>query len=86
MYVLTQVLPQTALEGESHNFLRGSLIQYSVNSSAWIKAEAQWIDVVITRQRKTPLRWWQSIQEIADERGSDPGSVVLDIILEQQGM
>jgi dihydroorotase/N-acyl-D-amino-acid deacylase len=52
----------------------------------WIKAEAQWIDVVITSAAKDSASLvGRSIQEIADERGSDPGSVVLDIILEQQG-
>jgi dihydroorotase/N-acyl-D-amino-acid deacylase len=85
--VLTQVLPQTALEGGISQLLAriADPVQREL-IRPWIKAEAQWIDVVITSAAKDSASLvGRSIQEIADERGSDPGSVVLDIILEQQG-
>jgi dihydroorotase/N-acyl-D-amino-acid deacylase len=85
--VLTQVLPQTALEGGISQLLSrlGDPVQReSIRTE--IKSEAGWNDVVITSAANNPaLLVGRSIQDIADERGSEPSSVVLDILLEQQG-
>ncbi len=63
------------------------MILYSVNPSGLrIKAEARWNGVVITSAANNAASLvGRSIQDIADERGSDPESVVLDILLEQEG-
>jgi dihydroorotase/N-acyl-D-amino-acid deacylase len=84
--VLTQVLPQTALDGGIPQLLarlRDPVQRESIR--AGIKAEAHWNGVVITSVANNPDSLvGRSIQEIADERGNDPGSVVMDILLEQE--
>jgi N-acyl-D-amino-acid deacylase len=85
--VLTQVLPQTALDGGiSQLLLRlGDPVQRE-SIRKRIKPEAPWNGVVITAAAFNPGSLvGRSIQDIADERGSEPSSVVLDILLEQQG-
>jgi N-acyl-D-amino-acid deacylase len=53
---------------------------------ARIKPEARWDGVVIVAAANDPDSLvGRSIQNIADERGIEPSSVVLDILLEQQG-
>jgi N-acyl-D-amino-acid deacylase len=83
--VLTQVLPQTALDGGIPRLLArlGDPVQRE-SIRAGIKAEAHWNGVVITSVASNPDSLvGRSIQDIADERGNDPGSVVMDILLEQ---
>jgi dihydroorotase/N-acyl-D-amino-acid deacylase len=85
--VLTQVLPQTALDGGISQLLLRLTdpVQREVIRPQ-IKAEARWNEVVITSAAKNPASLvGRSIQDIADERGSDPHCVVLDILLEQRG-
>jgi dihydroorotase/N-acyl-D-amino-acid deacylase len=85
--VLTQVLPQTALDGgTSQLLLRLADPVQRESIRPQIKAEARWNDVVITSAANNPSSLvGRSIQDVADERGSDPDSVVLDILLEQRG-
>ncbi|MDR3412146.1 MAG: D-aminoacylase [Formivibrio sp.] len=85
--VLTQVLPQTALDGgNSQLLLRLADPVQREAIRPQIKAEARWNEVVITSAAENPASLvGRSIQDIADERGCDPESVVLDILLEQRG-
>jgi dihydroorotase/N-acyl-D-amino-acid deacylase len=85
--VLTQVLPQTALDGGiSQLLLRLADPVQRETIRPQIKAEARWNEVVITSAAVNPASLVvRSIQDIADERGCDPESVVLDILLEQRG-
>lgn len=84
--VLTQVLAQTALDGGISQLL--SRLTDPVQRESiriGIKTEARWDGVVITSAANNPDSLvGRSIQEIADERGNDPGSVVMDILLEQE--
>lgn len=84
--VLTQVLPQAALDGGIPRLLarlRDPIQREFIR--AGIKAEAHWNGVVITSVANNPDSLvGRSIQDIADERGNDPGSVVMDILLEQE--
>lgn len=86
--VLTQVLPQAALDGGIAQLLSrlGDPVQRETIRNR-IQPEARWNGVVITSvaSNAAPLVG-RSIQDIADERGSDPENVVLDILLEQQGV
>jgi N-acyl-D-amino-acid deacylase len=85
--VLTQVLPQDALEGgipQMLSRLRDPAQRESIR--ARVKPEARWNGVVITSAAKNEAALiGRSVQEIADERGADPESTVLDILLEQDG-
>ncbi|MGC2504014.1 MAG: D-aminoacylase [Silvibacterium sp.] len=85
--VLTQVLPQDALDGgipQLLSRLRDPLQRESIRIR--IKAEARWNGVVITSAASNAASLvGRSVQDIAEERGSDPESVVLDILLEQEG-
>jgi dihydroorotase/N-acyl-D-amino-acid deacylase len=85
--VLTQVLPQTALDGGISKLLSRLADPIQRESiRPHIKAEARWNDVVITSAaNKAAALVGRSIQEIADERGNQPENVVMDILLEQQG-
>ena len=85
--VLTQVLPQAALDGGISRLLSRLADPIQRESiRARIKPEARWNGVVITSAANNPaMLVGRSIQEIADERGSEPESVVLDILLEQEG-
>jgi N-acyl-D-amino-acid deacylase len=80
-------LPQTALDGgTSQLLLRLADPVQRESIRPQIKAEARWNDVVITSAANNPSSLvGRSIQDVADERGSDPDSVVLDILLEQRG-
>ncbi|MGH9616829.1 MAG: N-acyl-D-amino-acid deacylase family protein [Acidobacteriaceae bacterium] len=85
--VLTQVLPQTALDGGIPQLLlrlRDPAARESIRIR--IKPGTAWSGVVIvaTADNSDSLVG-KSIQEIADKRGCDPGSAVLDVLLEQQG-
>jgi dihydroorotase/N-acyl-D-amino-acid deacylase len=85
--VLTQVLPQTALDGGLARLL-SRLADPSQRQSIRpkIKPEARWNGVVIASVATSAASLvGRSIQEIADERGSQPEDVVIDILLEQQG-
>jgi N-acyl-D-amino-acid deacylase len=85
--VLTQVLPQAALDGGvSQLLLRlGDPIERE-SIRVRIKPEARWDGVVIVSAANDPDSLvGRSIQDIADERGVEPSSAVLDILLEQQG-
>jgi N-acyl-D-amino-acid deacylase len=85
--VLTQVLPQTALEGGISQLLSrltDPVQRESIRTE--VKPEARWNGVVITSAENNPDSLvGRSIQEIADERGTEPSTVVLDILLEQRG-
>jgi len=85
--VLTQVLPQSALDGGITQLLSrlGDPVQRET-IRARIQPEAHWNGVVITSVANNAASLvGRSIQDIADERGSDPENLVLDILLEQQG-
>ncbi len=85
--VLTQVLPQFALDGGVSQLL--SRLADPVQRErirAEIKPEAPWDGVVITAAADDSASLiGRSIQDIADERGSDPSAVVIEILLEQRG-
>jgi N-acyl-D-amino-acid deacylase len=86
--VLTQVLPQAALDGGIAQLLSrlGDPVQRETIRNR-IQPEARWNGVVITSVANNAAALvGRSIQDIADERGSDPENVVLDILLEQQGV
>jgi len=86
--VLTQMLPRSALEGGISNLLsrlRDPVQRESIRTR--IQPEARWSGVVITSvANHAGSLMGRSIQEIADERKIAPESVVIDILLEQQGM
>jgi N-acyl-D-amino-acid deacylase len=85
--VLTQVLPQSALEGGTAALL--SRLRDPEQREAirpYIKPEALWNGVVITSAATNEdLLVGRSFQEIANERGTDPETAVMDILLEQEG-
>ena len=85
--VLTQVLPQAALDGGIAKLLArlaDAAQRESIRPA--IKAEARWSGVVITSVEKNAGSLiGRSIQEIADERKAEPEDVVMDILLEQEG-
>ena len=85
--VLTQVLPQSALEGGTAALL--SRLRDPAQRQAigrHIKPEARWNGVVITSAAThEDLLVGRSVQEIADERRTDPETAVMDILLEQEG-
>ena len=85
--VLTQVLPQTALDGGISQLLARLADPIQRESiRPHIKGEARWNQVVITAALKNEDSLvGRSIQEIADERGSQPEDAVMDILLEQEG-
>ncbi len=84
--VLTQVLPQSALDGGIPALLsrlRDPIQRETIRGH--IKPEAHWDGVVITSTAyNEDALVGRSIQEIANERGTDPDSVVMDILLEQE--
>ncbi len=83
--VLTQVLPQAALDGGIPKLLsrlRDPLQRDIIGPQ--IKPEAHWSGVVITAAANDEASLvGRSIEEIADERGSDPATTVMDLLLEQ---
>ncbi len=85
--VLTQVLPQTALDGgipQMLSRLRDPQQRESIRRK--IKPEARWTGVVITSAAHDEASLvGRSIQDIANERGDEPENVVMDILLEQEG-
>jgi N-acyl-D-amino-acid deacylase len=85
--VLTQVLPQMALDGGISGLLsrlRDPLQRETIRTQ--IRPEAHWDGVVITAAAHNEGSLvGKSIKDIASERGSDPESVVMDILLEQEG-
>lgn len=85
--VLTQVLPQSALDGGISQLLsRLADPEQRESIRPQIQAEARWNEVVITSSaNNTASLVGRSIQDIADERGSHPHDVVMDILVEQQG-
>jgi N-acyl-D-aspartate/D-glutamate deacylase len=85
--VLTQVLPQTALDGGIFQLLvRLADPRQREAIRPHIKGEARWNEVVITSALKDATSLvGRSIQEIADERGRQPEDAVMDILLEQEG-
>ena len=86
--VLTQILPQSALDGGVSQLLfrlRDPVQRETIRTA--IKPEASWNHVVITSAVKDEASLvGRSIQQIADTRGSDPANVVIDILLEQEGV
>jgi N-acyl-D-amino-acid deacylase len=85
--VLTQVLPQTALDGGIAQLLlrlADPVQRESIRPN--IKPEARWKDVVITSAANNAASLvGRSVGEIAEDRGSEPEDVVMDILLEQEG-
>jgi N-acyl-D-amino-acid deacylase len=85
--VLTQVLPQSALEGGTAALLsrlRDPAQREAIRPS--IKPEARWNRVVITSAAiNEDVLVGRSVYEIANERGTDPETAVMDILLEQEG-
>jgi N-acyl-D-amino-acid deacylase len=84
--VLTQVLPQDALDGGIAKLL--SRIADPVQRESIrprIKPEARWNGVVITSAAKNADSIvGRSVQDIANERGTDPENTVLDLLAEQE--
>jgi N-acyl-D-amino-acid deacylase len=84
--VLTQVLPQSALDGGIPALLsrlRDTIQRETIRGH--IKPEAHWDGVVITSATyNEDALVGRSIQEIANERGTEPDTVVMDILLEQE--
>jgi N-acyl-D-aspartate/D-glutamate deacylase len=85
--VLTQVLPQTALDGGIAQLLLRLVDPVQRESiRPQIRPEARWNGVVITSAANNAATLvGKSIQELADERGTKPEDVVMNILLEQQG-
>jgi N-acyl-D-amino-acid deacylase len=85
--VLTQVLPQTALDGGiAQLLLRLADPVQRESIQPEIRPEARWNGVVITSTANNEASLvGRSIQEIADERGTIAEDVVMNILLEQQG-
>lgn len=85
--VLTQVLPQSALDGGCEQLLSrlaDSTEREKIRSG--IQPEARWNGVVITAvARDEAALVGRSIKEIADERGCTPEDAVMDLLLEQDG-
>lgn len=83
--VLTQILPQTALDGGIPQLLarlRDPAQRESIRTK--IKPEARWDGLVVTAAAYNESALvGRSMQDIADERGIDPASAVIDILLEQ---
>ncbi len=85
--VLTQILPQSALDGGIAQLLK------RLADPMWrglirpdIKPEARWNGVVITAAAKDEeLLVGRSISDIASERRTTPEDAVMDILLEQGG-
>jgi N-acyl-D-amino-acid deacylase len=85
--VLTQVLPQTALEGGTSKLLE-RLADPTQRESirCEVRPEARWSGVVVTSvAHDSGSLVGRSIQEIADQRGIEPEIAVLDLLLEQHG-
>jgi N-acyl-D-amino-acid deacylase len=84
--VLTQVLPQWALDGGSAELLvRLADPGEREKIRPGIQPEARWKGVVITAaSRNEASLVGRSIQEIARERGIAPEDAVMDILLEQE--
>jgi dihydroorotase/N-acyl-D-amino-acid deacylase len=85
--VLTQVLPQTALEGGiSKLLLRLADPAQRESIRQKVRPEARWSGVVVTSvAHNSGSLVGRSIQDIADQRGVEPESAVLDLLVEQQG-
>ena len=85
--VLTQVLPQDALEGGIAKLLerlRDPEQREAIRPR--IKPEARWTGVVITStSTNADALVGRPVQDIANERGTDPETTVMDILLEQEG-
>ena len=85
--VLTQILPQWALNGGTGQLL-ARLADPAVRAQIrpQIQPEARWNGVVITSASKDEASLvGRSMEQIARERGSTPEDVVMDILLEQEG-
>jgi N-acyl-D-amino-acid deacylase len=85
--VLTQILPQAALDGGIVQLLArlADPVQRE-RIRPGIKPEARWNGVVITATAKNEASLLgRSIEDIAHERGATPEDVVMDILLEQEG-
>ena len=85
--VLTQVLPQWALDGGSDQLLaRLSDPSERDRIRPHIQPEARWNGVVITSAAKSEhLLVGRSIEQISGERGITPEDAVMDILIEQEG-
>lgn len=85
--VLTQVLPQSALDGGISQLLQRLTDPAQRESiSREVRPEARWSGVVITSVANDSASLvGKSVQEIAKERGIEPETAVLDILLEQEG-
>jgi dihydroorotase/N-acyl-D-amino-acid deacylase len=85
--VLTQILPQAALEGGIAKLLErlaDPVERERIRPE--IKPEARWNGVVITAAQKDEAALaGRSIEDIAGERGTTPEDAVMDILLEQDG-
>lgn len=85
--VLTQMLPQDSLNGGISQLLlslNNPIERESIR--ARIRPEAPWDGVVIISVADDPDSLvGRSIQSIADERGIEPSSAVVEILLEQRG-
>lgn len=85
--VLTQVLPQWALDG-GHDQLMSRLSDPTERDRIrpQIQPEAHWNGVVITSAAKSEdLLVGRSLEQISGERGITPEDAVMDILLEQGG-
>ena len=85
--VLTQILPQWALDGGSTRLLaRLADPAERERIKPHIQPEARWSGVVITSAAKNENALvGRSIEQISRERGTTPEDTVMDILLEQEG-
>jgi dihydroorotase/N-acyl-D-amino-acid deacylase len=84
--VLTQVLPQDALDGGIPRLmsrLREARERELIRPR--IKPGARWNGLVITSTGTGNALVGRSVENIAEERGTDPATTVMDILLEQEG-
>lgn len=85
--VLTQILPQDALDGGTWELLKrlsDPVQRESIRPR--IKPSARWSGVVITSAvHNESALVGRSIQDIAGERGLDPATTTMDLLLEQEG-
>jgi N-acyl-D-amino-acid deacylase len=85
--VLTQILPQWALDGGTSELLaRLSNPAERERIRPHIQPEARWNNVVVTSAAKDEhLLVGRSIEQLARERGTMPEEIVMNILLEQEG-
>ncbi len=88
--VLTQLLPQYALEGGAGAMvarLRDPLRRGEIAREVQGRLAQSWSDILITGVRTAENQWvvGSTLLEIATRRGADPAATVLDLVAEERG-